>query len=344
MHCFSTTAPANAISASVTVKGFLRAATPDTAAVRAPARPSSFTTPVGGSQPLYGSVGCQPNSAGGDGNGNGYSESNGSGGYGGYSGANGGYGNYGQSNGCSANNTGGGCGGSGYYSYGCSFGCYYKGSGGGGGGYVAGGGGGGGYYDSNSYGGGGGGGSSAVLNGATGTGTGSNSGNGSVSITYTIGAVASVSPDGQSFGWATTGSSQSKTFTLTNTSADTPLNTLALSASGAYSIPALTGTGEYPPNISVESAQDFGTVTTGQTQDETITVTNTGDDGLILGSLSIDGANPDQFSIVAGQDTAQIRDWRATRPARLRCSFRPATTRACPPHWRFPIPPRPCTR
>ena len=65
----------------------------------------------------------------------------------------------------------------------------------------------------------------------------------------------------------------------------------------------LTGTGSNPPTVSVGSAQDFGTVTTGQTQDETITVTNTGDEALNVGQATVGGTNPGQFSIVARNDT-----------------------------------------
>ena len=86
----------------------------------------------------------------------------------------------------------------------------------------------------------------------------------------------------------------------TNTAMSATLEIPASNAT-AQSV-VLTGTGQNPPTVSVESAQDFGTVTTGQVQDETITVTNAGDQALNIGQASIAGTNPGQFSIVSGQD------------------------------------------
>jgi hypothetical protein len=74
--------------------------------------------------------------------------------------------------------------------------------------------------------------------------------------------------------------------------------------SGSPTIVALSGTGANPAAISVTpTSADFGTVADGETyQTETVTVTNTGDNALGIGSASITGTNSDQFSVMSGQD------------------------------------------
>jgi hypothetical protein len=267
-------------------------------------------------------------------------------------------GDYGGTGSAGSAGSGGGAG-AGWYDYYCDFGCNDEGSGGGGGGgggWIGGGGAGGGSPSGDNYGaggGGGGGGQSYWQDGASEVSLSStHTGAGSATIVFTIGAIASLTPGSPNFGSVTTGSSQSETVTLTNTSTDTPLSTIGLSiANPEFTIPAgqnncagqtlatnggsctfevtfsptadgaqdayvnvtsnaangtqqvdLTGTGEYPPTVSAESSQDFGAVTAGAKQDKTITVTNAGDETMNIGQASIGGANPGEFSIVSGQD------------------------------------------
>ena len=202
-----------------------------------------------------------------------------------------------------------------------------------------------------------------------------NAGAGSATIVYTIGAVASLTSTSENFGSLTTGSSQSETFTLTNTSSDTPLQSIGLSAGGAYSIPAaqnncagqtlavnggsctfeatfapttdgpqnhlidvtsnaangtqsvlLTGTGEYPPAISAPASQSFGAVTVERSQNETITVENSGDETLDLSALYIDGSNSDQFSILG--DTCSGADVAGGAACQVQVQFIPSTNTA----------------
>ncbi len=54
--------------------------------------------------------------------------------------------------------------------------------------------------------------------------------------------------------------------------------------------------------IARRASPDFGVVTTGQSQSETITISNSGGQPLTINQAALGGANASEFSLVSGQD------------------------------------------
>ena len=98
--------------------------------------------------------------------------------------------------------------------------------------------------------------------------------------------------------------------------AETATLTLPSNDAGSPATVPLTGTGQAPAALSVESTQDLGAVTDdGHSATQTITVTNTGDQPLDIGQATVTGANAGDFTVandgcstqtINGGDTCQV--------------------------------------
>ena len=89
-------------------------------------------------------------------------------------------------------------------------------------------------------------------------------------------------------------------FAPTARGAETATLTLPSNDAGSPATVTLTGTGQNPAALSVESSQDFGAVTNdGHNATQTITVTNTGDAPLDIGQTTVTGANAGDFTVAS---------------------------------------------
>ena len=81
-------------------------------------------------------------------------------------------------------------------------------------------------------------------------------------------------------------------------------------------------------NVSPTS-MTFGTVTVGSTSTlQSVTVRNDGTADLILGTIALGGANPDQFKQAAAQDLCSGHTLTPTQTCTVGIKFKPTTTGA----------------
>src|SRR4029450_12274626 len=100
----------------------------------------------------------------------------------------------------------------------------------------------------------------------------------------------------------------------------------------------LSGPGGTPVIFVSPLSMSFGTVAVGSTSTlQNVTVRNDGTADLILGTVALGGANPDQFKQAAAQDLCSGHTLAQTQTCTVGIKFKPTTTGAMTANLAIPI-------